>query len=143
MTFELIAAVLIVPALVTVFVFLLKHVIFKNVFYTAGSDILIFLILLDFGLAINYQQFKNVIRLSENVYTKFFMEFINWNVVSVFIILAVLGFIFLLLALKVEKSFKDHFTSGTQKPFLSLIGSIVCIFFCSITNLFVILLPLF
>lgn len=143
MTYELIATVFIVPSLVMLFVFLLKHYIFKNVFYTAGSDILVFLISLDFGLAINYQQFRNVLNLSKNAFTKCFMETINWNVVLVFVILALLGFIFLLLSLKVEKSFKDHFTSGTEKPFLSLISSIVCIFFCLTTNLFVVLLPLF
>jgi len=102
-----------------------------------------FLISLDFGLAINEQQFKSILNLSKNIYTRSFMEFINWNVPSVFIILALLGIIFLFLALKVEKSFKEHFTSGTEKPFFTLIGSIVCMFFCSITNLFMVLLPLF
>jgi len=94
-----------------------------------------FLIALDFGSALSFQKFE--FALAKKTITIQFGSLMKGNCLPLFVILALLGFVFLIITLKTEKALKDHYLLNTSKPFFLWICSSILVLFSIAVNLFI------
>jgi hypothetical protein len=132
MSLEFFATTFILPFLILILVTILKYAF--DALYTAGSDILGFLIALDACSILNFKHFETALSIRQVKIQ--FGHYLKGNCLFYFLVLTILGLIFLVLTLKTEKAIKDHYLLKTSKPFLRWIFSFITVFFTIGANLF-------
>jgi len=133
MSLEILAPTFILPFLILILVTILKYEF--DALYTAGSDILGFLIAVDVCSIYNFRHFETALGIKQ--ITIEFGHYLKGNCLLYFLVLTILGLIFLVLTLKTEKAIKGHYFLKSPKPFLRWIFSFIAVFFSIGANLFV------
>jgi hypothetical protein len=133
MSLEFFATTFILPFLILVLVTILKYEF--DALYTAGSDILGFLVTLDICSILNFKHFETTLSIKQVKIE--FGRYLIGNCLFYFLVIAILGLIFLVLTLKTEKAIKDHYLLKTSKPFWRWIFSFITVLFTIGANLFV------
>lgn len=133
MSLEFLASTFILPFLILILVTILKYAF--DALYTAGSDILGFLIALDVCSSFNFKHFETALTIKQIRIE--FGHYLKGNCLLYFLVLTILGLIFLVLTLKTEKAIKEHYFMKSPKPFWRWILSFIVVFFSIGANLFV------